>query len=291
MNSSNLLVKNELLYRPTYRRFKRSLAYTYEKRRWHEDNKADISNFDKFKLKAFCSFFTIFDTYAYEHFDYLVTGHDVITSLIITKILSDKGYRILLHPSYCEENSKEINDLINNQCLIRNDELYSYVESQLGFNHQSSSIADLVIALSKTIDKNKVLLTSGTRLAASNTWVSSYIGKQQVWPIGNRILKPIGMWNIVKKYIPKFSPYEGMPGYDKDKDPDYCITTIDNVIFTTRSSVGINKDIEKAKTFKFGDASKNIEDHMSYTTKNRIEDISIAVDWSKSVKEKDSDNV
>jgi len=96
---------------------------------------------------------------------------------------------------------------------------------------------------------------------------------------------------MIRHYLTRYAPYESTPGYDKNKDPNYCITTIDNLVLTTRTEPGIYTELQGLEVTKFGDAASNVEYHKNYSINDRINEITSVFSWVDSIKNKEQENV
>lgn len=296
-NFENKNAENNI-YRPRYGRFKVNLAFAYEQRRWYGKKQSGISNKELFFRKLGCYLSCCVDKYAKEEFDFFIAGNDPLIALLIGIKLGNKGYRVLIHPSYPENDSVELNKLIESQSMLRNDELISLVSESLGERTLFSNLQELLIHLCSKISEIKdannessIMISNGTRILTGSDWTSLFNKKQQIWPVGNDLLPGKGAWPIIRPYLTKYTPHESIPGYGKNKEPDYCITTINHQVLTTRTDHGIYSELNSIAVTKLGDAAFNVEHHESYSINDRMNEITSALNWVDSINNKDQINV
>lgn len=218
--------------------------------------------------------------YGHEHFDYLVTGTDILVSLISSIEKALMGKKVLIYPSGTNDAPILINKLINERYSAIGDSIVLYVSQKydisIGADH---SLSVLVEKLCEKVNSFRdadgfplIYIYSGSQLYSYLGEDINYKGHQVIWPRDKHEDDvSIDHWREVEKNINKFSLVERDAIKKSRKEVNSTIST-ERMIVTSRTSFSFCHQFINQPVL-LGEAFYPIDKMDSFKLKHRLADI------------------
>lgn len=274
------------VYKPNFKRFRPSLAFSHESQRWMSKGKSEeLCGYLLLRLRVY--FTSIFDRYAYEHFDYVIRGDDRILSLFIASSLISKGYRVLLLPKkdrYCDAS---VQNLYQSRYSFCSSDHIKYVIDKLSLDTNPDDYRELLVLLSMKISEASelgALICLDANVGFSSNAFAMHNGYRQIVSLSGETVEIHKEWLAVGRLIPGVRlNYSVTRGENDDQVSSFiCISTFESLIDTSPTPVVLDES-DNNFSICFGNAKNPIDSYRKFHGYDRLNDFVDAAKWLDSI--------